>query len=214
MDKDTLRPIPVVPLNLDTNQSRKLFQMGAEHKTRKQLMSQLSLQKQPPTVEEMFAIHNIYLESLQLAGSRPKNALWMHETERKSIVYTHPQDRNMYNKIFGGYLMRIAFELGYITALLCCKSAVRFVALDDISFKSPVKIGSILSFKSRLVYSNGKDFQIQVLADVLDYQSGTSFESNAFYFNYQSDNTPNVIPKSYEESVTFIEAQRRFSKNY
>ena len=213
IDKDSLKSVPVVPLNLDTNESRKIFSMGAEHKTRKQLSSQYSLQNQPPTVEEMYAIHKIYLDSLNLNGSAPSNSVWMCDTERQSILFTHPQDRNMYNKIFGGYLMRVACELSYVTALLSCKSNVKFVALDDISFKEPVKIGSILSFKSRLVYSCKNYIQVQVLTEVLDHKSGTSFQSNAFYFNFEATEAPRVIPKSYEESVTYIEAQRRFTQN-
>ena len=40
----------------------------------------------------------------------------MSETERVTILLMHGQDRNRHGKIFGGYLMRQAFDISWITA--------------------------------------------------------------------------------------------------
>lgn len=60
----------------------------------------------------------------------------------------------MHGNVFGGYLMRQAFELGW----LC---AVRFLDgrrphiyhIDDVLFSRPVQVGSILKIDAKVVYT-------------------------------------------------------------
>jgi hypothetical protein len=49
---------------------------------------------------------------------------WLRSTRHESIQMCHPQDRNIHNSVFGGFLMREAFELGWMTASMFC-GAVR-----------------------------------------------------------------------------------------
>lgn len=46
------------------------------------------------------------------------NSMWMEETNLRTMNIGHPEQRNLYNKIFGGYLMRKSFELAWTTASL------------------------------------------------------------------------------------------------
>ncbi|CAF4769921.1 unnamed protein product, partial [Rotaria magnacalcarata] len=48
--------------------------------------------------------------------------------------------RNLYNKIFGGYLMRKSFELAWTAASLFAKQSLSTLAVDDIMFERPVEI--------------------------------------------------------------------------
>ena len=59
----------------------------------------------------------------------------------------------MHNFIFGGFLMREAFELSYACAKLLAKSRVRLVSMDELAFKHPVPIGSILEYSSTITYT-------------------------------------------------------------
>jgi acyl-coenzyme A thioesterase 9 len=215
INKDTLKGMAVAPLILDTDESQRLFSIGAERKARKTVAQELSLQKKPPTIEEMYAIHDIYIESQKWQNSQitPENAVWMHDTVHESLMYTHLQERNLYGKIFGGFLMRIAFELAYVTGLMFCKGNIRFVALDDITFRAPVPVGSIFSLKSRVVYtSENNAMQIEIIADVIDHETGTSRTTNSFYFTYLTEKYIRVLPRTYEESVAYIEGRRRYRK--
>jgi hypothetical protein len=42
----------------------------------------------------------------------------MKKTRFVNTLYMHPQERNIHGKIFGGYLMKEAFELAWIGMLL------------------------------------------------------------------------------------------------
>ena len=42
----------------------------------------------------------------------------MNTTVRKSTLLMHAQERNRHFKVFGGYLMRLAFDNSMMTAML------------------------------------------------------------------------------------------------
>ena len=56
----------------------------------------------------------------------------------------------MYNKIFGGFLMREAFELAWANTFVCIKSRPTVVCMDDINFRKPVEVGSLLYLSSQV----------------------------------------------------------------
>ncbi|KAJ3306282.1 Acyl-coenzyme A thioesterase 9, mitochondrial [Kappamyces sp. JEL0829] len=217
LDRNTGKAIPVPKLILESAKERELFERGEEAKARKNVARQFSLSKTPPNVEEMMTIHNIFLQSLG-RDSLPENAIWMEDTKQATLVLTHPQDRNLYNKIFGGYLMRLAYELAYATALVATKSeSVAFLAMDDITFRKPVSIGSILSIHSRIEYCPGaldNKFMVSVVANVLDPSTGTLETTNDFHFTFAAEHAlPRVLPKSYEEAIAYIDGSRRIRRH-
>ena len=106
---------------------------------------------------------------MHTAAERAPSAdkVFMRQTKMSQVVLCQPQDRNIQNKIFGGYLMRLSFELAYATASSFVKSLPLFVALDEISFRKPVSIGSILAMDAEVTCSPGKphtSFQVSVNA--------------------------------------------------
>lgn len=54
----------------------------------------------------------------------------MSETDVGSAQLMHPQESNVHGKIFGGYLMRLAYESAYSTACIFARSPVEFIALE------------------------------------------------------------------------------------
>ncbi|KAI8904755.1 HotDog domain-containing protein [Gorgonomyces haynaldii] len=209
VDPETKKGAPVPPLRLETDKDRALFESGAAHKARKQFQSQTSLNKQPPTIQELELIHNMYLQ----ANKGPTDAVFMKDTIRKSLILCQPQERNMHNNIFGGFLMRVAMELGYATAILYCHGSVHFKAMDEVSFWKPVSIGSLLSLTAQVVYTSdaSKSVQVTVIADVLDVQQPHKRETtNIFHMTFEADGpVPKILPQSYEESMKYIDGKRR-----
>jgi acyl-coenzyme A thioesterase 9 len=43
----------------------------------------------------------------------PAGHVWIHDSKLKTVIICFPEQRNLYNKIFGGFLMRQAFELAW-----------------------------------------------------------------------------------------------------
>uniref|UniRef100_A0A0M3IXM3 HotDog ACOT-type domain-containing protein n=1 Tax=Ascaris lumbricoides TaxID=6252 RepID=A0A0M3IXM3_ASCLU len=82
----------------------------------------------------------------------PPNHVWIEDAKLKNAVLCFPVDRNVYNKIFGGYLMRLAFELAWCNAAMYAKGRVKIAAVDDILFRKSVEIGSLLLLSSQVVF--------------------------------------------------------------
>ncbi|KAI9201924.1 HotDog domain-containing protein [Polychytrium aggregatum] len=221
-DAETGKSAKVNQLKLETDEERRLFRLGAEQRARKQVANQTSLSKQPPSIEEMFLIHELYLEystylDPEYNTPKPNDVIWMKDTIQESLVMCMPQDRNIHNKIFGGYLLRLAFELAYSTGLIYSQDHCRFVSLDDIAFKKPVSIGDLLNLKAQVVYvgkAPSRYFQVKVIADVIDPLVGTRATTNVFYFTFVAASASKaglkrVMPQTYDESMHFIEGRRR-----
>ena len=45
------------------------------------------------------------------------NFKWMKSTVLKSVILMHYQDRNIHGKVFGGHIIKSAFDLAFIAAV-------------------------------------------------------------------------------------------------
>ncbi|ORY49769.1 Thioesterase/thiol ester dehydrase-isomerase [Rhizoclosmatium globosum] len=222
LDPATQRPSPSPQLILETDAEKELFALGAAHKSRKLQSAQNSLAQHPPTPSELSLVHTLYKEYMQYLDpstgkQKPENVTWMEDTKLQNTVLTFPQDRNLHNKIFGGHLMRLAFELGYLAGAMFSKRPLQFVALDDIAFKRQVEVGSVLDLIANVVYSTeeGK-MVVRVKAYVVQIGDAekTKFLSNEFWITFVSiggveGKKMRVLPKSYEECMGYLEGKRR-----
>ncbi|KAG0002032.1 hypothetical protein BGZ80_002781 [Entomortierella chlamydospora] len=218
-DALTNKAAQVNPMFLRNDAEKKLFQMGESQKARKRLATDASLTKRPPTEDERFLIHDLYLEYSEYDNpesktKKPDDVEWMADTKMSALHIMQPQDRNIHDKIFGGYLMRLAYELAFSNASVFISSRPTFLALDEISFRKPVSVGTFLVLDSQVVYSEGGDsqsFQVMVKADVLDVKRKTRDTTNTFWFTFTNPvkGTPRIMPRTYAESMLYIEGQRR-----
>ena len=104
--------------------------------SRRYQISQDSLFKVPPNLEEQDIIHDFFLNTIDhkamsfKARVKPGNSVWMEDAKLKNLIVCQPQNRNRselfechrkiahqifsrFNKIFGGFIMRQAFELAW-----------------------------------------------------------------------------------------------------
>jgi acyl-coenzyme A thioesterase 9 len=110
--------------------------------------------------------------------------------------------------------MREAYELAYVAAMKFLKARPLTVCLDEISFRQPVRIGSILTYDAEVVYSEGfphSTFQVQIIASVEGMDKKKDI-ATIFYFTFSAlDGTkvPRLLPKTYSDAMKFIEGKRR-----
>ncbi|KAJ2915336.1 hypothetical protein MD484_g5070, partial [Candolleomyces efflorescens] len=150
----------VHPLIISTPEEHALYSLGAQMKQRRQISAMQSLSQVPPTSAEAEKLHSFYLKhgQGQNGGSRPdQERVWMGDTHLSKCMLMFPQERNVHQKIFGGYLMRLAYELGFTNASMFCRGKIRFLSLDGISFSRPVPIGSILKLESMILHTSSSD---------------------------------------------------------
>ncbi|KAI4806928.1 hypothetical protein KUCAC02_017718 [Chaenocephalus aceratus] len=121
-DPENKRAAYVNPLKPEGPEEEKLFQEGEANKVRRVELSTASLLKVAPTDEERKIVHGLFLNTLDTKTvsfrSRllPPNSVWMEDAKLKGLEICHPQERNIFNRIFGGFLMRKAYELGWANA--------------------------------------------------------------------------------------------------
>ncbi|KAJ3136761.1 hypothetical protein HK100_001335 [Physocladia obscura] len=224
LDSETGKSAKVPQIRFQNETEREIFANGAIHKAAKQNETHAALINRPPSVEEMSFVHALYKEYIKYVPigeggegvPKPENIIWMRDTLLQNINLTYPQDRNIHNKIFGGYLMRLAYEVASTTGMIFCKSPLKFLSLDDVTFRRPVEIGDILDLRSQVVYTHESKVVIKVVAHIADAQKGTSVLSNEFWFTFDAvspipGKTRRIIPRTYNDCMLYLEGKRRFS---
>eukprot|EP00834_Sanchytrium_tribonematis_P001465 NODE_36_length_36011_cov_1.012920.p7 type:complete len:441 gc:universal NODE_36_length_36011_cov_1.012920:4549-5871(+) len=222
--------VQVHPLKLENEIEHSTYNKGAKLRQVKKVQNQLSLVKQPPTSDELEHIHNLFITQLNgdtLHGlPQPLNGMFMSETGLETTLQMQSQDRNVHNFIFGGYLLKTAYELALCTSLLYTKSQmVDFMAMDDVWFRRPVPVGSIVQFQSKVIYSvlpkdkssipnPWKDtFIVQVIANVMIKNKFDT--SNVFLFTFKPSDIVDlkyIIPNTYQESMLYLTGKRTFDQ--
>ncbi|XP_064638232.1 acyl-coenzyme A thioesterase 9, mitochondrial-like isoform X2 [Lineus longissimus] len=210
----------VNPLKATTPEEEEILKMGEANKEQRMLEASQSLLKTIPTKDESVLVHDMFVSTLDPSVHSfrhrvlPKDAIWMNDGALKTVIICHPQERNIHNKIFGGFLMRQAFELAWANANVFSQRRPFIIAVDDIAFKRVVAIGSLLFLSSQVVYTSGTKLQIRVHAEVVDPMVGEQETTNTFHFTFSTiGNVPTVVPNSYAETMLYLDGKRHFDES-
>lgn len=222
LDKKTSKPIIVPKIEPTTEGEKRLYQIGHANKALKKQHSQTHLFYKPPLPEEISILHETFLRFREKEKSENKTGVFIkdyitpEETLINSNIWCHPQFKNIHNKIFGGFLMKMAFEDAFIAAALQSQDPgkIKFMYLDEIHFIEPVSIGDVLSFASKIIYIEDNIVHVRVKAEVLipggAHQRKTT---NLFYFVFSVDHIKYTLyPRSYKDGIYFLDAKRRHQK--
>lgn len=210
------------PLTLETPEEKKLFEQGERNKLARKSSAKDSLFKNPPSEEEKMLIHDFFIKTVDhsalsfKARIKPENSVWMEDAKLKNLLICQPENRNRFNKIFGGFIMRQAFELAWANAFVFSKERPRILFMDDISFEAPVEVGSLLYFNSQICYTQDHYIQVRVSAEVLDPKTGKLQVTNVFHYTFElreGQIPPMIIPKTYHESMMFLNSRRHFLRS-
>ncbi|XP_055356668.1 acyl-coenzyme A thioesterase 9, mitochondrial-like [Paramacrobiotus metropolitanus] len=208
------------PLQPDGDEEQALYDDAHASYTARKQWAEDSLFKLPPNQEESRIIHDQFLQTVDPRESvftvrvKPANTVWMEEAVLKNVHICHPQNRNVHGKIFGGFLMRNAFELAWSNAWLYGGSRPNVLSVDDIRFKRPVEIGSLLMMSAWLVFTEGADMQIRVHAEVIDPATRKIETTDIFHFTFRASSggpVRTVLPKSYAEAMLQLTGRRHYA---
>ncbi|XP_006808007.1 acyl-CoA thioesterase 9, tandem duplicate 1 [Neolamprologus brichardi] len=218
-DPGNKRAAFVNPLTPEGPEEERLLQEGEANKSRRVELSTASLLKVAPTQDERTVVHGLFLNTLDTntvsfrSRILPPNSVWMEDAKLKGLEICHPQERNIFNRIFGGFLMRKAYELGWANACSYGGCRPSLVAVDDILFQKPVEIGSLLMLSSQVCYTQGTYIQVRVHSEVFDPLTRQHNTTNIFHFTFTSDrDVPNIMPKTYGESMLYLDGKRHFDQ--
>ena len=127
-----------------------------------------------------------------------------------------PEKENVPTTIFGGYLVRRAYELSSICAELVAPNRPVIVAVNRINFFHPVRLGDKLHYTSRVVYAGKTSLSVEANIRRISRDRTSQALSNSCLFtfvNVDKDLTPqpvpNIFPSTYAEDARYLQAFRR-----
>ena len=140
----------------------------------------------------------------------------MSHTQRESSMIMHSQDRNRHGKIFGGFLMRQAFDMSFLTAALFQRSKNRpeLIRVDQVLFLKPVEVGSMQTFKSKVTFCKQVDQGILMRVVTQSFnENGEQAGNFNFVFltkkSLEEEMMHFIKPQTYHEILDYHEATRR-----
>ncbi|XP_069687647.1 acyl-coenzyme A thioesterase 9, mitochondrial-like [Periplaneta americana] len=198
---------------------KKIFNGGENRRKNRILRQQASLLKVVPNSEEQQVIHDLFLKTVDKRDptihrrTLPPDSEWMDDHVYNSIVYGHPEERNMHDKIFGGFLMRNALELAWMSAGMYSKYRPELLHISDIHFQKPVNVGSVINMHAHVVYTERNYVQMAVFADVLDPVTSHNITTNSFQYTFENPvEVYRILPRSYSDAMLYIDGRRHFQK--
>ncbi len=128
---------------------------------------------------------------------------------------TYPDQENVPFTIFGGYLIRRAFELSSICSELVAPNRSIIAGVNRINFFYPVRMGDKLHFTSRVVYTNDSFICVEAGIERIRRDRTVKALSNSCLFTFanvdgdlQHHPVPTVYPTTYAEDARYLSAHR------
>jgi acyl-coenzyme A thioesterase 9 len=166
---------------------------------------------EPPTREEFLLVSDLYRTQEQPGFSGLRCSQLVTETWER----TYPEQDNRWKTIFGGYLMRRAYELSSICAELVAPSRPVIAAVNRINFVRPVQIGDKLHLTSRVVYTAGPAVCVEASIERISRDRSVRALSNSCQFTFVNVDSalvpqpvPPVFPSSRAEETRYLAARR------
>ena len=216
-DKKTGKAATVPSLKLETDEDLSLWKEGEARSESRKQVKDMSLYVKPPTRSESELLHQLFLQSQQAKITRDYVVIPVHKTQKEKVHWTHPQNKNIHGKLFGGWLIRQGFELAFITCSTFSHVMPKFLCMGDIHFLNPVQIGGVLSLDSKIVYTEGEPGQegrrvmVRVNAKVEDFEKpGSQVTTNVFWILFDCQGSRYTVePHSYADAMLYLEGRRK-----
>jgi acyl-CoA hydrolase len=120
-----------------------------------------------------------------------------------------PEHANLYGNVHGGWIMKMADEVGALAAIRHSQGHVVTVAIDQMSFHEPIRIGDLVILDAEVTFvgKTSIESRVQVLAE--NPITGVQTHTNTAYLVYvalDDRGHPRQVPELRPE--TEIEARR------
>ncbi len=128
-------------------------------------------------------------------------------TPEESTVTLHqlmlPEHANTFGNVHGGEIMKLMDEAGAICAMRHARPACVTIAIDSMSFHSPVHVGQLLCCRARVTWVGNTSVEVEVNVHAEDVIKGTVTHTNSGHFVYvalDEERRPTAVPPLLVES--------------
>jgi len=171
-----------------------------------------SIAQEPPSREEYDLLNRLH-HTQEEPGF---NGLLASHLVTDSWERMYPEQENVPTTIFGGYLVRRAYELSSICAERVAPNRPVIVAVNRINFFHPVRLGDKLHYTSRVVYTGKTSLSVEANIQRISRDRTSEALSNSCLFtfvNVDKELTPQpvpaIYPTTYGEDARYLQAFRR-----
>lgn len=141
-DSNTGKSAPVNPISPESEQEKILWEEAEKrNKLRKKKRIEQKTERGNEEVSER--IKALLVEGrifCDLPALADRDSILIKDTCLQNSLICQPQQRNIHGRIFGGFLMRRAFELAFSTAYAFAGQAPWFLEVDHVDFLRPVSL--------------------------------------------------------------------------
>ncbi len=95
-----------------------------------------------------------------------------------------PGSANTLGNVHGGYVMKLCDEAGGMTASKHARRQVVTVAVDSMTFHSPVQIGNLMTVTAEITWTGRSSMETKVVVTAEDVLTGATVHTNTAYFVY------------------------------
>ncbi|MDD2737252.1 MAG: hotdog domain-containing protein [Desulfuromonadaceae bacterium] len=178
---------------------------------RKQYKQQQAAEQEPPSREEFDLLRKLHtaLDYPDFKGLKSER-LVVEAWERM-----YPDQEYVPHRIFGGYIIRRAYELSSICAELVAPNRALIAAVNRINFFHPVRIGDKLHYSCRVVYTCDSFICVEASIERISRDRSSKALSNSCLFTFvnvddelRNQPVPCVYPGTYAEDARYLAAYR------
>jgi acyl-coenzyme A thioesterase 9 len=209
-DGEASRSAALQPLECVDDLERRRYQKAIAR--RETYRAVQAVATEPPSREEYALLSALHAAQEQPGFSgRLVSGLVKSNWERM-----YPEQENVPQKIFGGYLVRRAYELASINVEEIAPDRPVIIRVNRINFLQPVRLGDQLHFVSRVAYTGRTSICVEVNIERVSRDRVTRALSNTCVFTFVNVDkdmiprpVPPVYPTTYAEDARYLEAHRR-----
>jgi len=172
----------------------------------------LAKAEEMPSLDEYLLLKKLHKEQ-ESPGFRGIRA---SQLVLESTVRAYPEQENVPKTVFGGYLIRKAYELAALAAEMVAPDRVVPYQVNRINFNQPVLLGDQLKFTARVVYTGKTTITVQSDIERSSRSAGDKALSNSCLFTFRNVGTdleakpvPFIYPVTYAEDARFLNAYRQ-----
>jgi uncharacterized protein (TIGR00369 family) len=126
-----------------------------------------------------------------------------------------PEHANLRGDVHGGWIMKLVDEAGALAAMRHARCRVVTVAIDQMTFHEPIRIGDLVILNAELTYVGRTSMETRVEVIAEDPVSGAQSRTNTAYAVYvalDDERKPRPVPALLAESEAEIRRMQQGKK--
>jgi acyl-CoA hydrolase len=138
------------------------------------------------------------------------------ESAAEMLEVVLPNDANVLGNMLGGRVMHLIDIAGAISAHRHARSQVVTVAVDNLDFLYPIRVGELVVLRAHLTRTFRTSMEVEVRVYREDYSTGERQQTSSAFVTYvaldaagKPRDVPPLVPRTKEEKLRYHEALKR-----